>query len=49
MSVAREHGLTAYGPRIKLAARRGLPLATGERNLEAAADRVGVVLIGETR
>ncbi|MCE3248653.1 MAG: hypothetical protein K0R41_2478 [Geminicoccaceae bacterium] len=29
--------------------RLGLPLATGDRKLEAAAKRVGVVMVGGTR
>jgi predicted nucleic acid-binding protein len=50
MSLAREHGLTAYDAAyMELAMRLGLPLATGDRKLGAAAERVGVVLIGGTR
>ena len=47
MSLAREHGLTAYDAAyLELAMRLGLPLATGDRKLGAAAERAGVVLIG---
>jgi predicted nucleic acid-binding protein len=50
MSLAREHGLTAYDAAyLELAMRLGLPLATGDRELGAAAERVGVVLIGGTQ
>jgi predicted nucleic acid-binding protein len=47
MSLAREHELTpcdaAY---LELAMRLGLPLATGDRKLRTAAQRVGVGLLG---
>jgi predicted nucleic acid-binding protein len=47
MSLAREHGLTAYDAAyLQLAMRLGLPLATGDRNLKSAAARAGVVLLG---
>jgi predicted nucleic acid-binding protein len=47
MSLAREHGLTAYDAAyLELAMRLGLPLATGDRNLKSAAARAGVVLLG---
>jgi predicted nucleic acid-binding protein len=47
MSLAREHRLTAYDAAyLELAMRLGLPLATGDRGLSAAAQRVGVVLLG---
>jgi len=47
MSVAREHKLTAYDAAyLELAMRLGAPLATGDRGLAAAAERVGVVLLG---
>ena len=46
MSLAREHRLTAYDAAyLDLAMRLGLPLATGDRSLRAAAERVGVVLL----
>ena len=46
MSLAREHRLTAYDAAyLELAMRLGLPLATGDRSLRAAAKRVGVVLL----
>jgi predicted nucleic acid-binding protein len=47
MSLAREHRLTAYDAAyLELAMRLGLPLATGDRSLRAAAERAGVVLLG---
>jgi predicted nucleic acid-binding protein len=47
MSLAREHGLSAYDAAyLELAMRLGLPLATGDRSLGAAAERAGVVLLG---
>jgi predicted nucleic acid-binding protein len=47
ISLAREHRLTAYDAAyLELAMRLGLPLATGDRGLSAAAQRVGVVLLG---
>ena len=47
MSLAREHGLTAYDAAyLELAMRLGLPLATGDRDLKSAAARAGVVLLG---
>jgi predicted nucleic acid-binding protein len=47
LSLAREHRLSAYDAAyLELAMRLGLPLATGDRNLKAAAERAGVVLIG---
>ena len=50
MSLAREHRLTAYDAAyLELAMRLGLPLATGDRSLKAAAQRVGVVLIDGTQ
>ena len=50
MSLAREHRLTAYDAAyLELAMRLGLPLATGDRSLKAAAKRVGVVLIDGTQ
>ena len=46
LSLAREHRLSAYDAAyLELAMRLGLPLATGDRSLEAAAERVGVVLL----
>jgi predicted nucleic acid-binding protein len=50
MSLAREHRLTAYDAAyLELAMRLGLPLATGDRALEAAAKRAGVVVLGEAQ
>jgi predicted nucleic acid-binding protein len=47
VSLARAHRLTAYDAAyLELAMRLGLPLATGDRGLRAAAQRVGVVLLG---
>lgn len=47
MSLAREHRLTAYDAAyLELAMRLGLPLATGDRSLRAAAERAGVVRLG---
>ena len=47
LSLAREHGLTAYDAAyLELAMRLGLPLATGDRSLGAAAQRAGVGLLG---
>ncbi|HSA79828.1 MAG TPA: type II toxin-antitoxin system VapC family toxin [Geminicoccaceae bacterium] len=47
LSLAREHRLSAYDAAyLELAMRLGLPLATGDRKLKAAAERAGVVLIG---
>jgi predicted nucleic acid-binding protein len=46
MGLAREHKLTAYDAAyLELAMRLGVPLATGDRNLAAAAERAGVVLL----
>ena len=43
LSLAREHRLLAYDAAyLELAMRRGLPLATGNRALAAAATRAGV-------
>jgi predicted nucleic acid-binding protein len=50
MSLAREHRLTAYDAAyLELAMRLGLPLVTGDRSLRAAAERVGVALLGGAR
>jgi predicted nucleic acid-binding protein len=47
ISLARAHRLSAYDAAyLELAMRLGLPLATGDRGLRAAAQRVGVVLVG---
>jgi predicted nucleic acid-binding protein len=46
ISLAREHRLSAYDAAyLELAMRLGLPLATGDRSLAAAARRAGVVLV----
>jgi predicted nucleic acid-binding protein len=46
MSLAREHRLTAYDAAyLELAKRLGLPLATNDRSLGAAAQRAGVALL----
>ncbi len=46
MSLAREHKLTVYDAAyLELAMRLGLPLATGDRKLRTAAERVGVDLL----
>lgn len=48
MAIAREHGLTAYDAAyLELAMRLGLPLATGDRRLGAAARRAGIVVVNE--
>jgi predicted nucleic acid-binding protein len=48
MSLAREHGLTAYDAAyLELAMRLGLPIATGDRRLGAAAERAGVPRLQE--
>ena len=48
MSLAREHKLTAYDAAyLELAMRLGVPLATGDRKLRTAAQRVGVGLLGD--
>jgi predicted nucleic acid-binding protein len=47
MSLARENRLTAYDAAyLELAMRLGLPLATADRSLRAAAERAGVLLVG---
>jgi predicted nucleic acid-binding protein len=47
MSLAREHRLTAYDAAyLELAMRLGVPLATDDRSLRAAAARTGVALLG---
>jgi predicted nucleic acid-binding protein len=48
LSLAREHRLSAYDAAyLELAMRQGLPLATGDRALAAAATRAGVVLLNQ--
>jgi predicted nucleic acid-binding protein len=45
LSVSRTHGLTAYDAAyLELAMRRGLPLATLDKELKSAASKVGVKL-----
>jgi predicted nucleic acid-binding protein len=47
LSLAREHRLSAYDAAyLELAMRLGLPLATDDRSLAAAARHAGVVLLG---
>ena len=47
IGLARAHRLTAYDAAyLELAMRLGLPLATGDRRMRAAAKRVGVDLLG---
>lgn len=47
LSVARDHNLSAYDAAyLELAMRRGLPLATLDEKLKAAAQAVGVSLYG---
>lgn len=47
ISLAREHNLSAYDASyLELAMRRGLPLATLDDKLKAAAQAVGVLLFG---
>ena len=47
MGLARAHRLTACDAAcLELAMRLGLPLATGDRGLRAAAERVGADLLG---
>ncbi|MGH3804948.1 MAG: type II toxin-antitoxin system VapC family toxin, partial [Pseudonocardiaceae bacterium] len=45
-TVGHEYGLSAYDAEyLMLAERRGLPLATGDKNLIRAAEAVGVPLV----
>jgi predicted nucleic acid-binding protein len=45
--LARGHRLTAYdAAHIEVAMRLSLPLATGGRKLQAAAERAGVAVLG---
>ena len=47
LSLARDHNLSAYDAAyLELAMRRGLPLATLDDKLKAAAQAVGVPLYG---
>lgn len=49
-ALAQEHGLTAYDAAyLELAMRLGLPLATGDRSLGAAARRTGVPVLAGTQ
>lgn len=46
LALAREHGLTTYDASyLELATRRGLPLATRDRELQEAAGRMGVGIL----
>ncbi len=46
LALARAHGLSAYDAAyLELAMREGLPLATEDAALRAAAERVGVALV----
>jgi predicted nucleic acid-binding protein len=46
LDVARDYGLTAYDASyLELAMRRGLPLASLDRRLRAAAESAGVLLV----
>ncbi len=46
LAVAREHGLSAYdGCYLELAARSGLPLATRDQRVRAAAKSLGVEVL----
>jgi predicted nucleic acid-binding protein len=48
MGLARQESLSAYDASyLELALRRGLPLATQDSRLRAAADRIGVALVTE--
>jgi len=48
LSLAREHRLSAYDAAyLELAMRLGVPLATADRALAAAATRAGVVLLNQ--
>jgi hypothetical protein len=45
-ALAREHGLSSYGASyIELAVREGIPLATRDSRLQAAAAKAGVPLL----
>lgn len=47
-TLAAHHGLTVYDAAyLELALRRGLPLATTDRSLRAAAEKAGVSLLGQ--
>ena len=47
LGLAREHNLSAHDAAyLELAPRRGLPLATLDDKLKAAAQAVGVILFG---
>ena len=46
LALSREHGLTPYDAcYLELAIRRGLPLATGDRDLIAAARNLGLTVL----
>jgi predicted nucleic acid-binding protein len=48
LPIARAHRLTVYDALyLELAGRRGLPLATLDRELAAAARSVGIEILGE--
>lgn len=48
LPLARAYGLTVYDTfYLELAGRRGLPLASFDKNLNAAARRVGIALVEE--
>jgi len=48
LPLSRAHGLTVYDTLyLELASRSGMPLASLDRELNAAAQRVGITLIGD--
>jgi len=49
LRIARDHGLSSYdAPYVELALRRGLPLATLDARMRAAAAGLGVPLVAES-